>query len=36
MEKDYLVKEREKLYKDVSVLKECLDLINNLDSQLSL
>jgi len=35
LEQDYVVKEREKLSQDIGVLKDCLNLINSLDSQLS-
>lgn len=36
LEQDYVVKEREKLNSDITVLKECLSHINSLESQLSM
>ena len=35
-EKEYIVTERERLTKDCKTLKECLDLINTLESELSI
>lgn len=35
-EKEYILVERERLTKDCSTLRECLDLINSLESQLSI
>jgi len=35
LEQDYIMKERQRLGEDVGVLKECLGLINSLDSQLT-
>lgn len=36
LEQDYVVKERERLNSDITVLKECLSHINSLESQLSM
>ncbi len=35
LEQDYIVKEREKLSSDIAVLRDCLNLINSLDTQLT-
>ena len=35
-EREYILAERERLTKDCSTLRDCLDLINSLESQLSI
>lgn len=35
-EKEYIVDEREKLRKEISILKECLDLINGIESKITM